>query len=301
MKRLLIITAFLFALGISVKAQSTIVKDFKPVCDSLSILIQERNTVNGKLSLQAVMKRGSSLDFYFTESLSDYPWYEGDTKWFRSTLKSLFPEKYSKYGIGGVYTKNIDIKRLEVASLSFKGSPFISQNRALQPEKREDFITAYNAQVFPTGLSGRNIALWQSHGYFYDCNARRWNWQRPCLFQTVEDMYTQSYVLPFLVPMLENAGAYVMLPRERDVQRNEVIADNDPSCGARGTATYTEDGRWTDAGNGFADTKDYYVDQENPFAFGTCRKAECTPADRKSKAEVAVFVDESAYKYILQL
>ena len=34
MKRLLIITAFLFALGISVKAQSTIVKDFKAVCDS---------------------------------------------------------------------------------------------------------------------------------------------------------------------------------------------------------------------------------------------------------------------------
>ena len=100
MKRLLIITAFLFALGISSKAQSTIVKDFKPVCDSLSVLIKERNTVNGKLSLQAVMKRGSSLDFYFTESLSDYPWYEEDTKWLRNTLKSLFPDNYSSYKLG---------------------------------------------------------------------------------------------------------------------------------------------------------------------------------------------------------
>ena len=27
--------------------------------------------------------------------------------------------------------------------------------------------------------------------------------------------------------MLENAGAYVMLPRERDVNRHEVIVDND--------------------------------------------------------------------------
>jgi hypothetical protein len=40
-------------------------------------------------------------------------------------------------------------------------------------------------------------------------------------------MFTQSFVLPFLVPMLENAGAYVMLPRERDTQVNEVVVDND--------------------------------------------------------------------------
>jgi hypothetical protein len=58
-------------------------------------------------------------------------------------------------------------------------------------------------------------------------DAGLWEWQRPCLFQTVEDMFTQGFVLPYLVPMLENAGAYVMLPRERDVQTLEVIADND--------------------------------------------------------------------------
>ncbi len=34
-------------------------------------------------------------------------------------------------------------------------------------------------------------------------------------------------MLPYLVPMLENSGAVVMLPRERDVQKNEVIVDND--------------------------------------------------------------------------
>ena len=55
----------------------------------------------------------------------------------------------------------------------------------------------------------------------------RWEWQRARIFQTVEDLYTQSYVLPFLVPMLENAGANVLLPRERDCQTAEVIVDND--------------------------------------------------------------------------
>ena len=42
-----------------------------------------------------------------------------------------------------------------------------------------------------------------------------------------EDLYTQSYVLPYLVPMLENAGACVLLPRETRLQRHEVLADND--------------------------------------------------------------------------
>ena len=47
------------------------------------------------------------------------------------------------------------------------------------------------------------------------------------LFCTTEDLYTQTLVVPYLIPMLENAGANVFTPRERDWQRNEVIVDND--------------------------------------------------------------------------
>lgn len=76
-------------------------------------------------------------------------------------------------------------------------------------------------------LSGRNICLWQSHGRYYDAKEDRWKWQRCRLFGTVEDLYTRSYVVPFLVPMLENAGAYVMLPRERDEHHFEAVLDHD--------------------------------------------------------------------------
>ena len=54
-----------------------------------------------------------------------------------------------------------------------------------------------------------------------------WGWQRPRLFCTTEDMFTQSFVLPYVIPMLENAGAIVYTPRERDTQKNEIIVDND--------------------------------------------------------------------------
>ena len=77
------------------------------------------------------------------------------------------------------------------------------------------------------GLEGRHIALWQSHGKYYKKDKGCWEWQRPRLFCTTEDLFTQSFVIPYIIPMLENAGAIVYTPRERDWQRNEVIVDND--------------------------------------------------------------------------
>lgn len=77
------------------------------------------------------------------------------------------------------------------------------------------------------GLQGRHIALWHSHGWYYSEGSDRWEWQRPRLFTTIEDMLPMSFVLPFLVPMLEDAGAVALLPRERDFQPREVIVDNE--------------------------------------------------------------------------
>ena len=220
MKRLVLILILFSALGLSSWGQSAIVKDFKPACDSLSVLIKEYSGVKGTLKLQAVMKRGKTLDFYFTESLGDYPWYKGDTKWFRSQLKSLFPANYEKYSLGEIFSKRIAYDKLVTPSLSFSGTPSESRHSITNP-KRQNIVTSLDGLSFGKGMDGRHIALWQSHGYYYDISSDRWKWQRPCLFQTVEDMFTQSFVLPYLVPMLENAGAYVLLPRERDVQRNE--------------------------------------------------------------------------------
>ena len=286
MKRLI---ALSFAIFLTIQAigQPAIVKDFKPVCDSLTTLMTEKTTVVGELRLKNVLKRDGRLDFYFTESLSDFPIRRGDVEWFRNTLKSLFPEKYKSYRLGTVYSKNVDIKHMEVASLSFKGSSFKSLNRTTEPNGKAEFVRGLEAQQYEEGLSGRNIAVWQSHGLLYDNGSERWDWQRPTLFQTVEDMYTQSYVLNYLVPMLENAGAYVLIPRERDTQTNEVIADNDPSCGGRGTAEYSETGKWTDISGGFADNKLIYRGLETPFRSGTARKTECTATNaRGPHAEV---------------
>ena len=140
-------------------------------------------------------------------------------------------------------------------------------------------MTRLSAPETPArGTFGRHIALWQSHGRYFDQTENRWKWQRSALWQTCEDLYTQSYVLPYLVPMLENAGACVLLPRERDVQKHEVLADNDNA------GQYAEEGAWESGGTGFAHLRQVYLTGENPFRDGTTRRARTVTGGATSRA-----------------
>ena len=121
------------------------------------------------------------------------------------------------------------------------------------------------------GLNGRHLSLWASHGRYYDIGKRKWCWQRPYLFCTTEDLFTQTIVIPYLIPMLENAGAVVFTPRERDWQRNEVIVDNDQRTSGYKELSLKQS--WKPTGNpGFAFHLGNYADLENPFAAGTARQ-----------------------------
>lgn len=278
------LTLILICFALIAKGQSSIIKDFQPVCDSLDVLMKENRDVKGKLRLKSIMKRGDNIDVYFTESLGDYPWREGEPEWFRKNLERLFPDRYKKYRLGKVFSKRIALERLTTAELGFDGNPTSSRKTADKPDRKHPLITNMNGNLYRNGLSGMNIALWQSHGYYFDWGTERWQWQRPCLFQTVEDMFTQSFVLPYLVPMLENAGAYVLIPRERDIQTHEVISDFDVIDPAYGQAEYSETGRWSDAGTGFAAMKPVYTGLENPFMTGSARKADCIMEGKKGES-----------------
>lgn len=117
------------------------------------------------------------------------------------------------------------------------------------------------------GLDGRYIAMWHSHGYYFDMPLDRWEWQRAKLFGTVEDISVMAYVITYLVPMLENSGATVFLPRERDIQVKEVIVDNDRSTG-RSELVLNSSVPAVEAGKGFL-LRDTLFTGDNPFMMGT--------------------------------
>lgn len=130
------------------------------------------------------------------------------------------------------------------------------------------------------GLQGRHLALWASHGRYYDQKTSRWKWQRPKLFGTTEDLYTQTIVVPYLIPMLENAGALVFTPRERDWQKEEVIVDNDGA--RRNYIEVTSHGKWKSTSQpGFAWHEGHYQDNENPFEAGTARMVKTTNSNKR--------------------
>ena len=266
------------------QAQSKL--EFKDCCDSLTVRLQERSGARSEpLSVRKALRRGRKLDLYFDRTLGDYPWYEGDIEWFKKEIRKYIPPKYANYSIGEIFSRNSPLKDFLTPRLANDGLPQRSLNRVPNPSTKEiDVVRKQGAQQFSKGLEHRNIALWQSHGYYYEQSLDRWEWQRACLFQTVEDMFTQSFVLPFLVPMLENAGAYVMLPRERDLNADEYIIDNDIAETSRGSGDFRAEGDWKMSGPGFADTHEIISDNANPFLAGTFICAEC---GRKSRSGVA--------------
>ena len=234
-----------------------------------------------KLDSFALDHQRRMLDIYPSVSFGYQPFTPENVGQIYGQLKKLLPGPVNYYDI----TIHADGKTIEelipnhlrkkkdktrVWKKEYKGNPWTKNiSRPYEVEK---------------GLEGRHIALWQSHGKYYINKKDEWGWQRPRLFGTTEDMFTQSFVVPYLIPMLENAGAVVFTPRERDWQRHEVIVDND------GSGAYQEvksrKGKWnTTPLAGFAHKRATYVDGQNPFKEGSARFAKTEKKAEKAFAQ----------------
>ena len=152
-------------------------------------------------------------------------------------------------------------------SVKIDSSRFVKSKKILIP-----IVRNLSKNLIPIkGLSNRNIALWHSHGWYYENTLDRWEWQRGRDFLTVEDLWTMSFVVPYITPMLENAGANVFLPRERDIQTHEIIVDGD---GSSKGSVYRETGNHFQAGSeiGYGMIVPFLFEGENPFQMGQSRQ-----------------------------
>lgn len=195
-------------------------------------------------------------------------------------VKSLLPDSLSNYDIS-----------LQVGDKPL--SYFITTIDKLPESARKNiqFVVAAEPFVKPNhGMEGDIVAMWPSHGRYFKTGSSSWQWQRPQLFQVTEDTHTMSYILPYVVPMLENAGAYVLLPRERDINRNEVIVDNDTNDdGEIYSQPYyremTGTQKWiTGELEGFIYDLPDFRDTENPFENGTYRQTTTVTSGKPSVA-----------------
>lgn len=290
MKRFLL-TLALAAAVLPLQAQKPRAKDFNTVCDSLQQRLFRRTGVVSPFRVDKALVRGNTLDLYFSQNSSAYPWREGDPEWFRAQVEALSRSVRRGYKLGNIYSGKQPFTALPMPEVKADGHPLPTSFRVADPRGKTPALVR-GEKAWPKGLSGRHIALWQSHGYYYEAENDRWEWQRSPNHRTLEDIYTQSYVVPFLMPMLENAGAVLLCPRERDVQTREVVCDNDEAfIGPRGEnvrlkGRYSESGRWTDAGTGFADAREAYAFGENPFTMGSARMTDAVTSDKADAPRV---------------
>ena len=234
-----------------------------------------------------------TLEVHFNSNFAMLPFREEMIEFFKEEIQKMISSK-EKYKITlYVDKKNVD----DFVPNIFRKKIEIDKSRFSPTNKNpKAFITNKNKQfVVNQGLSNRNIAVWNSHGFYYNQKFDRWQWQRARLLQTVEDKFSTQIVLNFLLPMLENAGANVFLPRERDTQKNEIIVDNDTS---QNSSIYREVGEkkyfLNEKNVGFAAKKKFYTEKENPFLDGTCRVLQ-TNNENSASVEYIPNIPESGF------
>ena len=265
----ILLAAFVFAAlssPASIRARNLTSAERREVAEVLTRIVG-REILGGAVKIDRMNAAGDKLEIYASVGLSYYPFREDNVRAMYDSVRSALPAEYAKYKLS-LITDNRRIEDLvpHYYRTSSQGGVRFT-NRSKHPLVRR--VSSQNAPS--EGLAGRHIAMWQSHGRYFDQKQNIWRWQRSRLWETVEDLFTQSFVLPYLVPMLENAGANVLLPRERDTQLNEIIIDNDDGVDA---TSYSE------------------TDGSEKWGDGTARSVKSVTGGRESRAEWRAAIPE---------
>ncbi len=236
-----------------------------------------------KIDTVVVDDTSRTLTVSLSPEFSTMPFRQENVEHIYEGMRKFFGDRYKAYHLS-VRTLRTPIE--ELVPNFFRTDPArYDKKRISMPRSPRGEPVVSNTSRLSTpvrGLLNRNISLWHSHGWYYNNTEARWEWQRPRLFQSVEDLGPLSFTLPYLIPMLENAGAHVFVPRERDIQTHEVIVDNDSLSSSYAELHNDTLHAWKSITPGFRTTRTI-SGNANPFQMGTARRA---VSDSRGSAEV---------------
>ena len=147
----------------------------------------------GKVAVDSAMidVENSKLKLDMNAAYGYVPELAGYNATVKSKVAMMFDKPYSvEVTVGGV-----PVERL----YSDAGYSYVRKS------EKAPFVYALDKTRHPKkGLDGKVIAMWQSHGFYFEPKLNRWEWQRARIFQTVEDLYTQSFVMPYQMQIVKN-------------------------------------------------------------------------------------------------
>ena len=211
-----------------------------------------------------------SIRIELNENFSYQPFRKENINAIYSEVKSVFGDKFAEYSYI-IKTLKRPIEELIPNYYRNDTSKYDNTRLPINMTSRPAPVVQNISKGYvpSNGMFGKNIVLWASHGWYYNNKEGRWEWQRPRLFQSVEDVLPLSFVVPYLMPMLENAGAIVFDPRERDIQKYSIVVDNDSPADIK-LKYYIEKSpdkknSWKEGSAGFSVGKPPYSSGYNPF------------------------------------
>jgi hypothetical protein len=232
------------------------------------------------------------LTVFLSPNVAHIPVREVWIKHLEQSIKNKIGRRFRNYSIQ-LFCKEKPLETL--VPVYFRESLPSDSLRIKKTGLRTPLVKRADEKIYESGLSNHNIALWASHGYYYESELDRWEWQRARLFGTVEDIYPFSFTRNFLVPMLEDAGANVFLPRERDIQTQEVVVDNDGSSPGSELIMENDISEWVKSSEkGFA-LRDTLFKGDNPFEKGTYLQTNTSVENSSSITYLPNFPKEGEY------
>ena len=228
--------------------------DKQALSDTLTAFVHERAFAES-VKVSNIRVKNQYVTLYTNKALSVVSLNENEVRDLRTLVSQMVLG--NKNGKVTIYTDGYEIGELVTSLYRHR-----AKNARYTLPATTQWVTntsrPYNAKQ---GLDGKHIAMWGSHGQYFHQPTESWRWQRAKVWTTVEDLYTTSYTMPFLVPMLENAGAVVVQPRERDTQTYEEVVDDVQATQQGSAFSQAADAGW-------ATPETHLLEGHNPFTKG---------------------------------
>ncbi len=137
------------------------------------------------------------------------------------------------------------------------------------PNKADDNTQKTSDLGTATDLSDKTLFISQAHGWIDYDDFREWSTQRGITNDIVEDFVNSEGINQYLLKYLDLAGAEVFTLRERDLNTEMVIVDDQDGTASPANGTFQEFGDpslFSDSGaNGFRNFQAPYAPTNDPF------------------------------------
>ena len=207
-------------------------------------------------STEAILPATVSLENYLLENGILTLQLKLPIEYLKNQFDENIHEELIEYLSGALHRKNIRQINVEAQDHRGQWKPLSSFLEIIpfqvgRPVKNEDPVVAragdltrrnilLEGQAQPAGiLSGKTIWLSAGHGWQFDPRRKTFKTQRHNSHGLVEDFATIESVNYHLLQYLYRSGANVWTVRERDMNTEEIILDND------NPKVYHETGKWT--------------------------------------------------------